>query len=140
MKKQFFRTAAMRRTVGKFVVTAFIVVTGFAANAQVSQVKQEIKTTSASVKYIGGDEELMSFVVKYENAGGDKMDVAVIDNEGIPLYKNVFTDKHFHKTFVLPRSGNSKVKFVIKNVLTGEVNSFEANTKVVEEVVVKRVG
>lgn len=140
MKKQFFRTAAMRRIAGKFVVTAFIVATGFAANAQASQVKSDVKTTPVSVRYIGGDEDMMSFVVTYENAGGNKIDVAVIDNEGTALYKNVFTDKRFQKTFVLPRSGNSKVKFVIKNVLTGEVNSFEANTKVVEEVVVKRIG
>ena len=44
MKKQFFRVAAVRRVVSKFVLTSFIVVSCMAVHAQAISAKQEIKT------------------------------------------------------------------------------------------------
>jgi hypothetical protein len=137
MKKQFFRMASLRRTGSRFLVTVCIVVSALAANAQVSQVKQSINATPVSVKYIGTSDEQMAFAVHYDNYNGDKFDITVRDNEGSLLYRNSFTNKTFNKTFMLPK-GNEKVTFIIKNLKTNEVNSFEANMRVVEQVLVRK--
>jgi hypothetical protein len=142
MKKQFFRMASYCLNAGKFVITVCIVVAGFTTSAQTTQVKQEVKVAPvpASVKYTGSQDDYMSFVVKYDNLTGEKFDVLVKDHDGSVLYKNVFTEKVFHKTFVLPKSAAGTFTFVIRDLKTNKVHSFEANTKLVEEMVVKRVG
>src|ERR1700754_3190612 len=100
MKNQFFRPVIVRRVVNKMVLTAVITAAGFAAHAQASQVKQDIPATpTASVKYIGSQEEMVSVSVKYNNEAGHRFTVTVRDQEGFQLYQGSFTEKKFSKTF-----------------------------------------
>lgn len=131
--------ASLRLNISKFLVTACIIVAGYTAHAQGSQVKQEIKTIPVTVRYAGTHDNYMSFIVRYDNLNGDKFEVMVRDDEGMLLYRNTFTDKVFGKTFELPKTENAKATFIIKNLATNEVHSFEANTRLTEEMVVTRV-
>jgi len=143
MKKQFFRTASLCRNAGKLALATCIMTASFSAGAQTTQVKQEIKAAAAapvSVKYLGSHDDYLSFLVKYDNVAGDRFDVSLREHDGSVLYKGVFTDKNFQKTFVIPKPDRGTVTFIIRNLRTNEVNSFEANTKLVEEMVVKQVG
>jgi len=140
MKKQFFRAEGVRRVVNKFVLTAFIAAAGFASQAQTAQVKQAIKATTASVQYIGNPQEGMSVAVKYDNIKGGPFTITVRDQDGYQLFQGNFNDKKFSKVFQLPKQSFSKLSFVIQHKKTGELQSFELNTRVAEEVVVKRVG
>ena len=139
MKKQFFRAAVVRRVANKMVLTAFVLAAGYTANAQTA-VKQPITITNASVQYIGSQEDMISVAVKYDTAPGNKFSITVRDQDGYQLYQGNFTEKKFRKIFELPKPDLSKVIFVIRNTNTNEVQSYEVNTRVVEEIVVKKVG
>src|SRR5258708_4631934 len=140
MKKYFFRAAAMRRAVSKFVVTLVVAGTAFTAHAQTSQIKQPLSAHTASVTYMGSREDMLSVAVKYDNARGNLFSVIVKDQDGYLLYQGNFSDKKFSKIFQLPKQAVSKVTFVIRNTKTKEAQSFEINARQVEEAVVKTIG
>ncbi|HEY4147762.1 MAG TPA: hypothetical protein VGM41_02470 [Chitinophagaceae bacterium] len=137
MKKQFFRTASVRRVVNKLALTAIVMAAGIAAEAQVSQVKQPIAVHTASVTYIGSQDDMLSISVKYDNAAGTPFTVTVKGEDGYLLYQGNFRDKNFSKIFRLPKSETTSATFTIRNAKTRELQSFEVNTQMVEEVVVK---
>jgi hypothetical protein len=137
MKKQFFRTVSVRRVVTKLALTAIVMAAGVAAEAQVSQVKQPIAVHTASVTYIGSQDDMLSISVKYDNAAGTPFTVTVKGEDGYLLYQGNFRDKNFRKVFRLPKSETSSATFTIRNAKTNELQSFEVNTQMVEEVVVK---
>jgi len=140
MKKQFFRVAVVRRIINRCVVTGVIVVAGFTLHAQTSQVKQESPSPTASVKYMGSRQDMLSVAVQYNNAQGQPFTITVRDQDGYQLFEGNFTEKKFNKTFQMPRPDLSKIVFIIRNARTHEVQSFEVNTKKAEEMVVQRNG
>ncbi len=134
MKKQFFRTASVRRVVNKLALTAVVMAAGIAVQAQVSEVKQPIAVHTASVTYIGSQDDMLSISVKYDNATGTPFTVTVKGEDGYLLYQANFRDKNFRKVFQLPKSEYSSATFIIRNAKTNELQSFEVNTRTVEEV------
>jgi len=140
MKKQFFRAGVVRRVINRFLVTAVIAVTGFTVHAQTSQVKQESVSPATSVKYMGSRQDILSVAVQYSNAKGQPFTITVHDQDGYQFFQGHFTEKKFSKVFELPKTDVSKLIFIIRNARTNEVQSFEVNTKAVEETVVKRIG
>ncbi len=120
-------------------MTVFVVAAGLATQAQTA-VKQPLVVPTASVTYIGGGEDVLSVAVKYDNAPGNRFTVTVKDEDGYLLYQGSFSEKKFNKIFQLPRPELSKATFIIRNAKTNEVQSFEINARIVEEVVVKRIG
>jgi len=139
MKKQFFYAVPVRRVVNRFVMTVFVVAAGLATQAQTS-VKQPLVVPTASVTYIGSQEDVLSVAVKYDNTPGNRFTVTVKDEEGYLLYTGSFSEKKFSKIFQLPKTELSKATFTIRNTKTNEAQSFEINTRVVEEVVVSASG
>jgi hypothetical protein len=140
MKKHFFRAVAVRHVVNRFVFTALIAAAGWGAQAQTAQVKQDITASTASVQYMGSREDISAVAVKYDNSKGGVFTITVRDQEGYLFYQGNFSDKKFSKTFELPRQSFSKLSFVIQHKKTGELQSFELDTRVTEQAVVKRVG
>jgi hypothetical protein len=96
---------------------------------------------TAEVKYIGTSANDIVFNVSYDNPTGGKFSVAVLDQDGAQIYQEVFTDKKFEKRFRFPKGGTGKVTFMIRNFKDADVKqSFEINTRVIEDVVVTKVG
>ena len=101
----------------------------------------DIKTSAASVKYLGSNTENLFFAVKYDNSAGNAFTVLVVDETGEVIYRAVYKEKQFEKTFLLPRySDYRKFSFIIKEEKTNFHQSFDIsiNTKTVEDVVVTK--
>lgn len=128
----------------KFIKTSVVVLmlTGaVSANAAtVSNDKDGIGKTA--VTYVSADAETLSFDVKVANTNGEKFTILVKDENGTTIYRGSFSDKDFKKRFILPKSDSNKLTFHVKAESGNNTESFEvnSNTRLVEEVVVKRVG
>jgi hypothetical protein len=96
------------------------------------------KTTE--VKYIGTSEDAVIFNVSVDNPTGGKFSVIVMDEEGNQIFQEIYIDKKFDKRFKLPKAEKNKLTFVIRNFKTADVKqTFEINTKYVEDVVVTKL-
>jgi len=97
---------------------------------------------TADVKYITSQDGDGIFNVRYNNEGGNRFSLVVLDADGDQLYANVFSDKNFDKNFRLadPESFR-KLVFVIHNLADNTTQRFEveATTHEVEEVDVKEL-
>lgn len=127
-------------------VTAFVVVglsgVSFGQTRNVAVVERMVAGPSAVVKHIGNPPGSAVFQVQYDNPLGEKFTLTIKDNEGTSLYQDTYTDKKFDKKFQLPEGQSDKLQFIIKSVRNTRAQVFEVstNTRVIEEVVVKRVG
>lgn len=128
----------------KFIKTTVVVLmlTGAVSVQAASVSNDKDGIGKAVVTYVSADAETLSFDVKVDNASGDKFTIIVKDDNGITLYRGSFTDKDFKKRFVLPKTDSNKLTFQVKSDSASKVESFEINnnTRVIEEVVVKRIG
>jgi hypothetical protein len=137
MKKQSMRmTSRARNRFFAFTVTAILLSASASLHAQSTE-----PVKPAAIRHLGNTTETMSFQVKYDNESGDKFAVVVRDQDNNVLFQEFYTDKKFDKKFSLPKIDNNKVIFQIKNVKDSTIQTFEvnANTRLVEEVIVKRI-
>jgi hypothetical protein len=147
MKKQLMRI--VNTTVfNKFFKTAAVVLmlTGAAAEIQASPVFAPIHNSGAGVgktviNYLSTNEQNTIFEVKVENTAGEKFTIIIKDDHNNTLYRGNFSEKDFSKKFLLPKVGSDKITFHVKSNSGYTTESFEinSNTRVVEEVIVKRV-
>jgi hypothetical protein len=134
MKKQFI-SAISALTLGVLLSVAAVTTT----QAQSTIGNPGEKT--AEVKYLGVTDDALFFNVSFENPNGGKVSVIVLDEDGIQLFQEVYTDKKFDRRFKLPKLEKNKVTFVIRNFKDTDVKqSFEINTRLVEDVVVTKQG
>ena len=114
-------------------------------NAQVMQVAATTEhgtgVSNAVINHIGTNNGMMLFEVKVENVSGEKFRVIVKDVDGTVLFQDSYDDKNFSKKFMIPKTDSDKLVFVIKSSSATKSQSFQinSNTRVVEEVVVKRI-
>ena len=95
---------------------------------------------NAQIKYLGVSDDTMVFNVAYDNPNGGKFSIAVLDQDGTPLFQEVYSDKKFDKRFKLPKTYNDKVTFEIRNFKDIDFKqSFEINTHITEDLVVTKV-
>jgi hypothetical protein len=97
---------------------------------------------TADVKYIGTNDGQFLFNVTYNNAGGNRFSVVILDESGNQLYQGVYSMKKFDKSFKFADpDGFKKLVFVIHNLGDNSVQRFEVNadSRLVEDVVVKEV-
>ena len=102
----------------------------------------EPATSAATVKHIGNPQGSIVFQVQYDNLSGDRFSLTIKDNDGAILFQDIYADKKFDKKFQLPQGDADKLKFIIKGIKSNNIQTFEVNTstRVVEEIIVKRVG
>jgi len=143
MKRNFMRVINANMF-SKFIKTAVVVLmlTGAVGVQAASVSNDKDGIGKAVVTYVSADAETLSFDVRVDNASGEKFTIIVKDDKGITLYRGAFTDKDFKKRFVLPKTDSNKLTFLVKSDSENKAESFEINnsTRVIEEVVVKRIG
>ena len=134
MKKQFI-SAISALTLG--VLLSIAAVTTSQAQSTIGNSGEK----TAEVKYLGVSDDALFFNVSFENPVGGKVSVIVVDEDGIQLFQEVYTDKKFDKRFKLPKLEKNKVTFIFRNLKDTDVKqSFEINTRLVEDVVVTKKG
>lgn len=142
MKKQSITTIAKRFFFGNLLAAATFLSAG--ATTVSSGVNPAYATTTGKVevKYTGVDlNNQLSFNVKYSNPTGSVFNLVVLDEEGEQLFKGYYDDRHFDKTFKLPKSEVSKVTFVIEDGKNSVKEKFTVNikTSVLEEVIISKL-
>jgi hypothetical protein len=143
MKKQSMRVV---KTIlrSKFIrVTATMLIVAQLATAQTKAVAvREPLENAAVVTHIGNPEGSILFQVQYDNLSGEKFALIIKDNDGTVLFQDVYSGKKFDKKFQLPKEDAGKLQFIIKGQKSSHAQTFEVNTntRMVEEVIVKRVG
>lgn len=136
MKTQSINAIAKKFFVGNLMAAALFL--SVHANAATATVAADNKV---EVKYTGIDKNnLLSFNVKFSNPTGGDFYLTVLDENGESLYKGIYADKQFDKTFKLPKSEVSKLTFVIEGGKESFKQKFDVNikTEVVEDVVVSK--
>ena len=144
MKKHLMR--AVNANLSKFIrasAVVFILTAATTVSAQVAPVSATISdgVGKTNVTYVATGNESLYFDVRVENAEGERFVIVVKDDNGTTLYRGSSSDKDFKKRFILPKTDSSKLTFHIKSESGIKSESFEinTNTRVVEEVTVKKV-
>jgi hypothetical protein len=86
------------------------------------------------------ENEQVFFVVKFDNASGEKFDVVINDAFGENLYRGTFAEKNFNRVFRAP-SENGKLTVIIKSVKAKTPQKFEitSEAKIVTQAYVKKM-
>ena len=126
---------------GKLTFGTLFLLTVATAHAQPTASGAAPGTDSATVKYLGTQDDMLIFNVSYDNPQGNKFIVSIKDQDGTQLYQNFFRDKAFYKQFKLPKSDKDEVIFVIRNGGTPIVKTFtvNVNSRFVQEVAIKKL-
>ncbi len=139
MKRHNLRTMkhTMTRFSTKLILAALLVATSvssFASNGD--PIKEE-----PVIKLLGKTFDSNFFQVKFNNAAGDKYLVTVKEKNGPVLFQETYKEEKFEKNFRIPRTTDESFVFILRNIKTNKSETFviDTNTKVVEEVVIKKV-
>ena len=142
MKKHLMRVVNAN-FFSKFIKTSVVVLLLTAGNGAFAQVSPVALATtqpaSAAITYVTTTTDAILFDVKVANAIGERFLIIVKDENGTTIYRGAYNDKDFKKRFMLPRTDASRITFQIKSDSGSTAESFEINTRLVEEVVVKKV-
>jgi len=138
MKKQSFKIF-LKKIAGAALVAMLISVNTNAAELPADTTLSE---TTATVKYVGTDENSYVFNVIYNNDNGEKFLLRIADREGNVLFTQTYTGKKFERRFRLMKDAiQGPLNFTIKNLKDNSIQTFRVTTteQVVEDVVVKQV-
>jgi len=138
MKKQSFKIF-LKKIAGTALVAMLISVNTNAAEIPADTTLSE---TTATVKYVGTDENSYVFNVIYNNDNGEKFLLRIADREGNVLFTQTYTGKKFERRFRLMKDAiQGPLNFTIKNLKDNSIQTFRVTTteQVVEDVVVKQV-
>ena len=138
MKKQSFKIF-LKKIAGTTLVAMLISVNTNAAKIPADTTLSE---TTATVKYVGTDENSYVFNVIYNNDNGEKFLLRIADREGNVLFTQTYTGKKFERRFRLMKDAiQGPLNFTIKNLKDNSIQTFRVTTteQVVEDVVVKQV-
>ncbi len=129
----------------RVVKTSLLLLLVNAATAQVKTValrEPVASSSSAVVTHIGNIDNSVLLKVQYDNLSGEKFALTIKDQNEEVLYHEVYSDKKFNKKFQLPKENAEKLQFIIKGMKTNQTQTFEVNTntRLVEEMVVKKIG
>ena len=126
---------------GKLVLGSCLILTVATAQAQ-TIVSGAGQSESATVKYLGMQDDMIVFNVSYANPEGSKFQLIIKDQDGTQLYQNIFNEKTFYKQFRLPKADKDRIIFVIRNGKEAEmVKTFEVNvnSRFVQEIAVRKL-
>lgn len=134
MEPNLFKLPSKISTMKKLLLTAFLIGNSIFIS-YAGPVRPGDKNKEVAVTSLGVSEGKVKFNLKCQNADGDKFYVELMDTEGNKLYKEMFTDKHFNKTFVAS-SDLGKIFLIVTNVKDKSRHKFEISTeeRIVQEV------
>jgi len=125
---------------GKLSLAAAFLLVLSSAKAQSTETGATDK--AATVKYLGTQDDMLVFDIAYTNPTTGKFQVVIKDQDGAPVYQNVFSEKTIYKQFRLPKSDKDRVVFVIRDFKDADiVKTFDinVNSRIIREVAVRKV-
>jgi hypothetical protein len=137
--KKYISNILIKRIAGAALTALLISVNVHAAELPSDTASEE---TSATIQYVGTDDNSYLFHVAYANENGGKFLVRITDEADNVLFAQMYTDKKFDKRFRLMKDASQgRLNFVIRNLKNNKTQSFKVTTssEVVEQVVVKKL-
>lgn len=125
---------------GKLSLATAFVLTLSTAKAQSTE--SVATDNTATVKYLGTQDDMLVFDVSYTNPATGKFQIVIKDQEGNALYQNVFSEKTIYKQFRLPKSDKDRIVFLIRDYRDADiVKAFDVNvnSRIIREVAVRKV-
>ena len=125
---------------GKLSLAAAFVLTLSTAKAQSTE--SGAADNTATVKYLGIQDDMLVFDVAYTNPAVGKFQIVIKDQDGTQLYQNTFSEKTIYKQFRLPKSEKDRVVFTIRDFRdTDIVKAFDinVNSHFIREIAVRKV-
>jgi hypothetical protein len=113
-------------TMKKLLLIAVIISNSFIA-AYASGTLPGEKIKNVSVTSLGVADGNLKFNCTYLNPNGDKFHLELVDNQGNKLYKEIFTEKNFNKTFIAS-SELGTIVLVLTNIKDKTRHRFEIST------------
>ena len=106
--------------------------------ASTQEVAPEESSSALRVKFLGGDNEVLFFDVKYDNKAGHTFRLSVLDETGEACFQDNYSARDFEKRIKIPRLTDTD--YVIFLVRSAEENiqlsyKVKVTTKVVDETV-----
>lgn len=131
----------MKKQLIALMISGTLSAAAYAAPASHHAVNADPRVPNAVITHVGSTSESLVFQVNLANQTGERFTLIIRDNTGTTLYRGAFSDKNFSKKFQLPKGDSDKIVFVIRSASGNSTESFEvnSNTRLVEEVVVRRV-
>jgi hypothetical protein len=108
-----------------FFTSALLIISAGNASAQATP---DTAKAAASVSYLGYQNDLSSFLLKYEPGNGLAFTVTVKDAEGQVLFNQHFTERKFSKIFKAPLEAGP-ITFIISNPADKTDKKFQASTE-----------
>ena len=127
---------------GKFLPTSALMLVLTTAHARPTVACTATTDTTAMVKYLGAQDDMLVFDVSYANPDGNKFSVIVKDQDGMQLYQGLFSEKSFYKQFRLPKSDRDRIVFVFRDFRDADVvKAFDVNvnSRLIREVAVRKI-
>jgi hypothetical protein len=84
----------------------------FTSGAQSLIHQTQNSNEEVSVRYVGTEDDMMVYSVQFSNPSGTKYHLAISDNTGAVLFRDVFQVKQFDKKFKIPKE-HTQLDFVV---------------------------
>jgi hypothetical protein len=127
MKRNHFSgaMAPLRFFRNVFFTSALLIAGAVHASAQQTP---DTARAAASVRYLGYQNDLSSFLLQYETPDSSTFTVTIQDAEGYTLFNQNFTEKKFSKIFKTPLE-LGPLTFIISNPADKTGKKFQASTE-----------
>jgi len=106
--------------------------------ASTQEVAPEESSSALRVKFLGGDNEVLFFDVKYDNKAGHTFRLSVLDETGEACFQDNYSARDFEKKIKIPRlTDTDYVIFLVRSAKENIQLSYKVKvtTKVVDETV-----
>lgn len=137
------KVSIMKNTFTRFTAKVMFAAFLFAAasnNAAFASNGDPVKEEPV-IKLLGKTYDSNFFSVKFNNESGDKFLVTVKEKNGSVLFQETYKEEKFDKNFRVPRTEQGAFVFIFRNIKTNksEVYEIDTNTRVIEEVTIKKL-
>ena len=95
-----------------------------------------VSKSEIEIKYLGADNEFLSFEVKIPQSLANKLVFRIIDENGNELFREFINGKSFNKTIMVVRDNNEQLDFVTSTLHNQVKKSYFIKSENVEKLIV----
>lgn len=113
----------------------------FAATTATLANSGDPKIDEPEIRHLGKTFDSNYFQVKWNNNTGDKFIITIRENSGAILFQETYSDEVFDKKFKLPKKDDGSLIISFRTLKDNQSESYaiDTNTRIVEEVVIRKV-
>ena len=124
-----------------FTKKAFIAAALFFAATTATLANSGDPIDGPEIRHLGKTFDSNYFQVKWNNNTGDKFIITIRENSGAILFQETYSDQVFDKKFKLPKKDDGSLIISFRTLKDNQSESYaiDTNTRIIEEVVIRKV-